>query len=423
MTSLVVLGGADGAITTVRAARRIGLRTICVDQKPDAPAVGLADEHLHVSTRDSDRLAELLAGRAELAGVVSPASDVNLPTQLLLARRLGLPCGLSDTALRASLDKGFFRDLCDRLGQPGPRFVQGPPEQVVTAVDALTLPVIVKPTDASGGRGIRLCQRSSQVPAAVRHAAAASAVGVVIIEEYLLGTHYSAEAIVRDGRIALFGLGRRELTPLPHFVTVRHTMPGAPAVLVDRARRMLQEAVSALAYRWGSLNADLLVTDDGRLILVEMGARLGGNGSAELLSLVGGVDVTEVSLQMAIGGQPELPSPGPVGDRCAAVWILTADRPGTLVDIHGLAEARALPGVVDLVVSADPGDPVEPYHRAGAKVGYVLVAEPGPGELAATLAELTRLLRVEVTGAAAPAGGHPPADPVDAVGVGPGGQR
>jgi hypothetical protein len=111
------------------------------------------------------------------------------------------------------------------------------------------------------------------------------------------------------------------------------------------------------------------------------------------------------------------------------VWVLTADRPGTLVDIHGLAEARGLPGVVDLVVSAEPGDPVELYHRAGAKVGYVMVAEAGPSGLAATLAQLTTLLRVEVTaavrsaGAGAPAGPADPADPVDAVGVGLGGQR
>jgi biotin carboxylase len=408
--ALVVLGGADGAITTLRTARRLGLRTICVDQYADAPAVRLADEHLHVSTRDGPRLVELLSGRADLAGVVSPASDVNLPTQHLLADRLGLPCGLSAGALRASVDKGFFRELCDRLGQPGPRYVQGAPDRVRSAAAGLPFPVIVKPTDSSGGRGVSHCRDRSGLAGAVERAAASSPSGVVIAEEYLAGRHYTAEAVVRDGRIALFGVGRRVLMPLPYFVTVEHTMPGAPPDLTGRIRRMLDEVCQAMDYRWGSLNVDVLVTADrsavggggaprsgaGGALLVELGARIGGNGSAELLGLVSGVDVTEAYVRMAVGERPSLAPAGARLPACSAFRALRAALPGRLVAIRGLAAARGLRDVVDLVVSATPGDQVEPYHRAGAKVGYVLVASPDRGRLRRTLAELEALLRVEV---------------------------
>lgn len=397
--TLVVLGGADGAITALRTARRIGLRTICVDQLTSAPALPHADEHLHVSTRDGQRLAGLLADRTDLAGVVSPASDVNLPTQYLLAGQLGLPSGLSPAALRASVDKGFFRGICDELGQPGPRYVQGPPQRVRQEAAALAFPVIVKPTDASGGRGIQHCQHPAELAGAVDAAAGASASGVVIAEEYLDGAHFTAEAVVRDGRIALFGLGRRVLMPLPHFVTVEHTMPGAPSGVVDRVRGMLEDACRAMDYRWGSLNADVLVTTDQRVVLVELGARLGGNGSAELLGLVSGVDVTETYVRMAVGQRPPL-APGAAASAdlpaVAAFRVLRATVPGTLVAVRGLDAARRLPDVVDLVVSAAPGDQVEPYHRAGAKVGYVLVAAPDRERLRATLAQLDALLRIEV---------------------------
>jgi biotin carboxylase len=393
VSTLVVLGGADGAITTVRTAGRIGLRTLCVDRRGDAPALRYADEHLGLSTRDTAALVAALAGRADLVGVVAPASDVNLPSQLTLARRLGLPCGLSEAAVRASVDKGYFRAVCDRLGQPGPRYVQGPPRQVRLAAAGLTFPVMVKPTDSSGGRGVTQCWRPEQLPATVAAAAGWSARGVVIAEECLAGRHYTAEAVVREGRIALFGLGRRVLTPPPHYVTVEHTMPGAPAGVSERVRGMLDEVCRALAYRWGSLNADVLVTPDRRVVLVELGARLGGNGSAELLGLATGVDVTEAYVRMAIGQDPPL---APRRAAFASFRVLQADRPGRLVAIHGVAAARALPEVVDLVVSAAPGEHVEPYHRAGAKAGYLLTVSPDRDRLRATLARVATLLRVEV---------------------------
>lgn len=391
--ALVILGGADGAITTVRAARRLGLRTVCVDRRADAPAIRDADEHLDVSTRDGARLLAALSGRRDLVGVVSPASDVNLPTQHLLATRLGLPCGLSAAAVRASVDKGFFRALCDRLGQPGPRWVQGTPAQVQRAAAGLAFPVIVKPTDSSGGRGITRCDGPDELAAAVGVAADHSAASRVIVEEFQLGTHYTAEAIVRDGSIALLGLGQRRMTPPPHFVTVEHTMPGGPRRLVAQVRRMLTQVCRELDYRWGSLNADVLVTTGKRVVLVELGARLGGNGSAELLGLANGIDVTDAYVRTAIGQRPPL---APRRRAHTAFRVLCSAVSGKLVAIHGLARVEALPDVREVVISASPGDLIEPYHRAGAKVGYVLVASPDRDRLRATLAQAEAMLRIEV---------------------------
>lgn len=392
MRYLVVLGGADGAITTLQAARRVGVGTICVDVRADAPAVRHADEFLNLNTRDVERLASVLSARDDLAGVVSPASDVNLPVQFALARRLGLPSGLSSAALRASVDKGYCRTVCDGLGMPGPRFVQAAPDEVRCTARTLRFPVIVKPTDSSGGRGISLCTSPGELDAAVELAAGYSASGVVIAEQYLDGDHYTAEAIVVDGRIELFALGSRALTPAPHFVTLQHRMPSEPG-LTETVREMLDRLCATLEYSWGSLNADILVTPDGEVVVIELGARLGGNGSAELLGLVHGVDVTEAFVRMAIGQRVDLAG----GDGAhAAFRALGAERPGKLVALHGVARVLELPEVVELVLAAEPGMHVEPYHRAGAKLGYVVVAAPDPERLHVVLAAVERLLRAEV---------------------------
>ncbi|SEN75539.1 ATP-grasp domain-containing protein [Nonomuraea pusilla] len=390
--ALAVLGGADGAISTCQAASRLGVRTICVDLRADAPAVAHADEFLNVSTRDLPRLVRALAARGDLAGVVSPASDVNLPSQLAVARRLGLPCGLSDGAVRASTDKGHFRAVCDRLGLPGPRYVHGEPAHVLRAAPALTFPLMVKPVDSSGSRGVSLCPEPGDLPGAVELAREWSLSGMIVAEEYLEGGHYTAEAFVVGGAVALIGVSERELTPPPLFITVQHVMPGPPG-LTEAVRGLLDRVCAEVGLREGPLNADLLVRPGGEIVLVEMGARLGGNGLAELLGLVHGVDVVEEYVRAAVGLPPRLT---PSSSRHAAVRVLGAGREGKLVRVEGEDAVRALPGVVDLVLAASPGDHVERYTRAGAKLGYLTAAAPDRAALSRVLDEAARLLRFDI---------------------------
>ena len=250
MTTIVVLGGADGSLGTLRTARELGLHTICVDMRTDAPGALAADELLNISTLHADELAGVLGPRRDVAAVISPASDVNLPTQFALANALGLPCGLSDAAVRASVDKGYFRQVCDDLGLPGPRFVQGTPAEVARTAPAVAPRLMVKPTDSSGSRGVACVSDLALLPDAIATANAFSGSGVVIVEEFLTGIDFTAEAIVVDGRVELLGISARRLTPPPYFVTVEHQMP-AEEIPADAVRATLDALCAALDYRWG----------------------------------------------------------------------------------------------------------------------------------------------------------------------------
>ncbi len=114
-----------------------------------------------------------------------------------------------------------------------------------------------------------------------------------------------------------------------------------------------------------------MLARDGELYLIEMGARMGGNGLAELVHSGCGVDLEAASIALAVGEGVVLE---PTGPRPAMVHVFAADRGGQLVGITGLAEVRALPEVVEVRLFAEPGCYVRPYAQAGYKLGYAVLA-------------------------------------------------
>lgn len=391
MKRLVILGGSDGTISSFRAARRLGLGTICVDMRADAPGVREADEFLHLSTRDVAAVATALAGRDDVVGVHAPGTDINLPSLVALTGRLGLPCGLTAGALRVSSDKAYFRDVCARLGLAGPAYVSGTAGEVARDAARLAFPVIVKPVDSGSSRGITVCASPAELEEAAADAAAASPSATVIAEELVTGRDLCGEAFLRDGRVALLGLSDR-VVEAPRVVAIGHDMFPRDDALSAEVIRQLELVCAEVGYTDGPVNLDLFVTGDG-IVLIEMGARLGGNGMGEALGLMHGVDTVSAAVQLAVGERPDLLPREP---RHAAVRMLRAPAAGTLVALDGVAEARALPGVADVVVTTLPGEPVVPYTECRAKLGYVLASGATAGELATTLAAVDDLIRVRV---------------------------
>ncbi|MGW2159404.1 ATP-grasp domain-containing protein [Nonomuraea sp. NPDC001699] len=358
--SLVVLGAADGSLSTYRAASGMGLRTIAVDRSADAPGVALADEYLPVSTHDPDAVTAALAGRADLAGVVAPSSDVAVPALRAVAEAYGLPGRLSETAARASVDKWVLRGLLDDLGVSSyPWIVGDDPADLATRARGLRFPVVVKPADAQSGRGVSRCAAPGDVLAAAEEA-------------------------------------RRSSYGGPLVLTMSRRMPaGLPGEVLDTTRSIMDKVCARLDYRRGPLNLDLIVTPAGRPYVIELGLRTGGNGTDDMVRSCHGVDPVLAAVRAAVGLPIELRPhpPRPV------LWqVLTAGRAGELVSVSGVEEARALPGVAELVLLARPGQRVRPYRDVSDRLGWFVVHASGPAELEAAAAAVTRTLRFEVRG-------------------------
>ncbi len=165
--TLLMLGAGPDQLPAYRVARKQGYRLVAVDQRADSPGSALADVFLPISTREADKIASALNGERP-DGIVTTATDAALGTHRRLALHYGLPYQPSARAVRASMDKTFFRQILTESGLNTVRWVSDTdPERAAKLAEDLPLPLVVKPTDASGGKGITLVTEWAGLIAAI----------------------------------------------------------------------------------------------------------------------------------------------------------------------------------------------------------------------------------------------------------------
>jgi len=392
--ALIVLGAGEEQVALYREAQRRGLRTIAVDMRADRPGIALADEFLHLSTMDYEGIAEALAGR-DIAGVVSTAADTCLETWHRLSVHFGTPWTYPAAAAKVSMDKSEFHRVAAEAGIPTYRWLQSG-DLAELAASGLRLPVVVKPTDASGCRGIQRVDRPGELMPALDYAREHSPTRQVIVEEFVAGVDYTLNVFMQHGEVALSVITEKQILPGRGFliggnIAPARLSPQAEAGLLADARRLC----AAFDLADGPASFDVIVAADGARYFLEVGARMSGNGFPQLARAATGVDVVAACVALAIGEPVGL---RPRHRRPAQLRVLASplDVPGTLRAGLAAEDVRSWPGVEWVEVFAAPGDVVLPFTEAGRKLGWLVVSADEHPQLGPLLDAATRALRISV---------------------------
>jgi cysteine synthase A/argininosuccinate lyase len=169
---------------------------------------------------------------------------------------------------------------------------------------------------------------------------------------------------------------------------------GLPASVEDAIQSIVDKLCATLDYQQGPLTLDVVVTPEGEPHVIELGLRTGGNGLDELVRQCYGVDPVRAALQVAVGQPIELTPhiPRPV------MWqVLTAEHAGELVSISGAARVAAIPEVAELVVLAEPGQPVRPYREVSDRLGWVVLRADTVAALDEAAEQVRETLTFDVT--------------------------
>ena len=336
---VMILGAGRMQIPAIEAARRLGLDSLVVDGNPQAIGRRLADRFFTVDLTD---LAGLLRCanryRDELRGVFTVGTDFSTSVAYV-AEHCDLPGIPYRVALNAS-DKLRMRRCFAAAGTPSPRYASS---DDAADYGKLSLPLVVKPVDSMGARGVRRVSTYNELSAALAAAAAISRSGRALVEEYIDGPEYSLDAIVYRGHIEICGIAERHIRYAPWFVEVGHTIPASLSAYESRELEgVFRAAIRALGIENGAAKGDIFLTPRGAVV-GEVAARLsGGFMSGWSYPRASGVDLTAAALRIAIGAAPGSLAPGL--NRISAERALISI-PGIVARIEGEEEVSARPQI------------------------------------------------------------------------------
>lgn len=360
----------------IRTARSRGWETVVIDGNPEAPCRTLASRFEPIDLKDVPAIvsfAQSLQRDGGLDGVFTAATDFSVPVAAAAAA-----CGLSghspEAAVNAS-DKLIMRSRFAAANLPSPRCIgvdTASLSRVCSSLEeaGIAFPVVVKPVDNMGARGCMRINTPDNLVCACTDAIRYSRSGNAIVEEYMDGPEFSLEALVFDGEFHLTGFADRHIHFPPYFVEMGHTIPtGLPATDRERIISVFRAGIASLGLSHGAAKGDLKLTAQGPMI-GEIAARLsGGYMSGWTFPYSSGIDLTGAALSLAVGDRP-----GPLEARVSAVcaeraWISI---PGTVASVHGLDQARAMPGVREVFPRTGVGDIVSFPRNNVEKCGNCL---------------------------------------------------
>ena len=394
---ILILGAGIMQLPALRAAREKGWRVIVADGNPRAVGIDLADRFLHIDLKDKEGMAEAAEeiSRDRLDGVFTAGTDFST-TVAWVAEKLGLP-GIPYRAALAAKDKGEMRRTFAETGIPSPRYVvvggDIRPENhalrpnlrtgAVPPWRDLSFPLVVKPVDNMGARGVRRVDTEEELEESLAKALEQSVCRTAVVEEYIPGPEFSIDALVYRGEIIPCGFADRHITFAPYFVEMGHTIPTEiPKSAEEEILEVFFRGVRALGINEGAAKGDVKMTESGPVI-GEIAARLsGGYMSGWTYPYSSGVNPTSAALNIAVGLPP--------GDLTPRFTRITAERafislPGKILSLEGTAEAGENPLVKEIFTAVKPGDRVTFPENNVQKCGNV-IATAGDRESACAAA-------------------------------------
>ena len=399
-TLLVVSGGAE-AVPGIRLAKRMGLHVVVSDGSADAPGLTEADDALIASTYD---VAATVAAAVEysgtvrrLDGVMCIAADVPL-TVASVAAAIGLP-GIPLEAARLAADKIAMKERLTEQGIPVPWFsAVASAKAVRDVVEERGLPLVIKPVDSRGARGVLRLIDGVNPDWAFEHARSWSPTGRVMVEEYLTGAQLSTESLLLDGVGHTPGFCDRNYEFLARFspwiIENGGEQPSALSAADQRAVASLAErAGAAIGISTGVVKGDMVLTPSGPKV-IEVAARLsGGWFSTDQIPLATGVDLVGAAIRVAVGDPVHGEDLAPASHRGVAIRYFFPE-PGRITEISGADRFQQVPWVHRLGFAVGVGQVVKAPTDHTLRAGFVITSGETRDEAVARAYEVVSAVRI-----------------------------
>jgi biotin carboxylase len=398
--TILIVGAGRYQRAVIRRAKALGLRVVASDRNPDAAGFVDADVACVADFADPEAL-EAAVRDLGIDGVTTVQAERAVPIIARLADTLGV-YGIGVETAHRMTNKLAMRLRLEEAGVPQPRFAAlRSAEDVAGAAESVGFPAVVKPVDSSGQYGVSRVESADDVLERLPEALSHSPAGVALLEEYTDGIEMNGIVIVTGGEVRSVTLSDRLRPEGASFgVSWIHLYPPTlQGSALAEAERIAADATLALGLETGIGFPQLITTTDGRIVVVECAARIGGLMAEQVLH-ARGIDLLEVQLRIALGEALPDELVRPRFERPVAVRFLTAEpgplTAGRVTRVGSLERVLAAPGVVAAEVYAEVGEVIRPVMVISDRRGWV-IAVGGTREEALARAEAgARLVEIDV---------------------------
>lgn len=390
MKKLLFLGGGFLQDFVIRKARELGYYVYCLDADPHAVGFVSANESAVINIVDEEACLAY-AREKRVDGVLTAATDFSVLTMSQIAQEMGLP-GINYASAKTIKNKAAVRKcLFDaKADDTGYSFEIQSLEQIPEILPHIKFPVMMKPVDGSGSRGASKVERPENFVKACEFAMSGSISHRAVAEPFVEGKEYGVESFVDNGEIYVLAVMQKDMTLPPYYAELGHAIPsGLDKALEEKVKDCVKKALLALGVNHGSVNMDLLITKDGNVHIVDVGARMGGNLIGSHIILAGtGIDYMGNMIKAAVGDKTDwnpVVAPKPVATKLLA---LTPGLVKSLPDLDAISKEY---GVV-IEHHLHVGDTINEYHTNLDGCGYIVADGKTVNEAIAKAAEVRVLI-------------------------------
>lgn len=398
MKKILFLGGSMQQIPAIRRAKKLGLHVITCDYLPENPGHKYADEYYNVSTTDLDGVLKI-AKKLCIDGIVAYASDPAAPTAAYVSEKLGLP-GNPYNSVKLLTEKDLFRNFLHEHGFNCPRAcgykTYG---DAYKDIDNYKFPIMVKPVDSSGSKGVVKIYSKEELENAVKEALSYSRCGRFIVEEFIVkkGYQVSGDGFSVDGKLVFTsygnelysGKGTREYVALGEFW---------PSLLSAEQKNKidseLQRLISSLGMKTSAYNIEVILDKDDNVYVLELGPRNGGSYIPQLIKYATSVDIIDYTIKGALG----MDCSGLEMTETKGVWsnyMILSTKSGKFKEIW-FDEKFKENNLLETYCTYKKGDTVTAYQNTSHSMGTILFKAASVDEMIEITSNMDKYYHVVV---------------------------
>lgn len=394
---IMLLGGIHYLLPVIKAAHEQGYYVITADYIPDNIAHKYSNEFCNVSIVDKDAVL-LEAQKRDIDGIISFGVDPGVVSAAYVQEQLHLPQMGPYESVRILQNKDLFRAFLQEHGFNAP-ISKGYSDKKSAMQDTswLQWPMIVKPTDSAGSKGVTRVDRIEDYENAVDYAFSKSVSGHIIVEEFIdkMGCSSDTDSFLLNGELKFvsFNAQRFDINAANPYTPAAYSWPSTFPEHETYLTAELQRLMTLLHMRTSVFNIETRIAPDGKPYIMECTPRGGGNRLSEMLRYATGIDMITAQVRAAVGDSVEGIEQKPYNG-CWAEIILHADKDGEFI---GLEIANWLPArVIERDLWVKEGDYVNAFNGANDAIGTLVLQFDNNNDLEQALATQREWLTIRV---------------------------